>query len=217
MKSAIITGFESFGNYVTNPSKWLALSAGSKMISDHLIHSMTFPSTVSVGEGLDNPGELIIRRAKEIGASAIVSFGIASDAKGFRIERTGTNWVYNEKYCTDQENNRPLETTRIDKEQILNSLSCWDLEKMSSLFKDNNIPLEQEISDNPGFYSCNGLIYRTLLSMRENNLNIPYLFVHFPCTEESIEMIPDFDRKNKMLIKKELTLKALELILKSYK
>lgn len=217
MKTALVTGFETFGEYATNPSEWLVLSADKQEVNDHKINSLVFPSIVTIPEKIENPGNIIVDKAKEIGASAIISFGITSNASGFRIEQTGTNWINNEKYCTAFENNKPLEQSRPIKEQLKNDLSLWDMEKMKELFAKSNIPFEDEISNNPGYYSCNGLIYRTLLAMQQKNLNIPYLFVHFPCTEESIQFITDFDREKKILIKKELTLKALEIILKSYK
>ena len=86
---------------------------------------------------------------------------------------------------------------------------------MQELFAKANIPFESKISEDAGSYACNGWMYRTLLAMKKKGLTIPYLFVHCSCTEESIEFIPEFDRVNKILIKKEDTIKALEIILQS--
>ena len=214
MKKALITGSETFGKYITNSSKWLALAANGKVIANYEIHSLVFPSVVFVAEGRENPGELIVKKAQEIGAQVIISFGMASDVKGFRLERSGTNWIYNEKYLTDSENNHPLEPSRPEKEQIQANLSFWDKEKMQSLFAKATIPFDPTISDDPGQYSCNSWLYRTLLAMKKNNLKIPYLFVHCACSGEAVELIPDFD-KNKILIKNQDMFKALEIMLES--
>lgn len=217
MKKALITGSETFGKYVFSPSKWLALTADHTVIAGHEIHSLVFPSVVLIPEVQEHPGETIVRRAQEIAADVIVSFGMASEVKGFRLERSGSNWIHNEKYLSSFENNRPLETLRPEKEHLQNDLTAWDIEKMHALFAHAQLPLESMISDDPGQYSCNSWIYRTLLTMQEKHLTIPYLFVHTSCTEEAIALIPDFDRAHKSLIKKEDTLKALEAILQSYK
>ena len=217
MKKALITGSETFGKYITNPTKWLALSADGKVIAGYEIHSLVFPSVVLNPEGVENKGEATIRKAQEIGADVIISFGMASEVKGFRLEKTGVNWVYNKKYLSEKENNRPLEPSQPEKEKMEADLSHWDIEKMKELFVDANLPFESNISNDAGQYSCNSWIYRTLLAMNKQKLNIPYLFVHCACTEEAIEFIPDFDRVNKLLIKKEDMLKALEIIIQSYK
>ncbi|MBI4078704.1 MAG: hypothetical protein HY429_00160 [Candidatus Levybacteria bacterium] len=216
MKKAIITGSETFGKYITNPTKWLALSADSKVIAGHEIYSLVFPSVVLLPEGKENHGETIVRKAQEINADVIISFGMASEVKGFRLERSGTNWIYNEKYLSPSENNQPLNPSQPEKEQIQADLSFWDIEKMQELFAREHIPFDSTISDDVGQYSCNSWIYRTLIEMKKKQLTIPYLFVHTACTEEAIELIPDFDRVNKQLIKKEDMLKALEIVLQSY-
>lgn len=214
MKKALITGSETFGKYMSSPSKWLALSADGRIVSGHEVHSMVFPAIVLFDEA-DDPGERIIQKAKEIEASVIISFGMASDAKGFRLERTATNWIYNEKYCTPNENNRPLRPERTERESLVTDLSPWNVSGMTELFSTAGIPFDSRISDDPGQYSCNGWMYTTLLAKEKHSLDIPYLFVHMACTEDAIALIPDFDR-SKVIIRNEETLKALEVLLQSY-
>ena len=79
MKKAIITGSETFGKYMTSPTKWLALYADGKVIADYEIHSLIFPAVVLLTEGEENPGEIIARKAQEISADVIISFGMALD------------------------------------------------------------------------------------------------------------------------------------------
>src|SRR3990167_276218 len=112
MKKALITGSETFGKYITNPTKWLALYADGKVIAGYEIHSLVFSSVVFFSEGAENPEEIITRKAREINADVIISFGMASEIKGFRLERSGTNWVYHEKYLSPSENNRVLDLSQ---------------------------------------------------------------------------------------------------------
>lgn len=217
MKTALVTGSETFGKYLTHPSKWLALSVDGKVLDGHKIHSLVFPSVVLFAAGTEDPGEMIIRKAQEIAADVIVSFAMSSDVKGFRLERSGSNWISNEKYLSPHENNRPLDPSRPENEQLRAELSSWDLEKMIALFSEAQIPLESTVSDDAGRYSCNSWIYRTLLAMQRKQLTIPYLFVHTACTEEAIRLIPEFDRENKTLISNTDMLTALGILLRSYK
>ena len=64
MKKALITGSETFGKYITNPSKWLVLSADGKVIADHEIYSLIFPAVVLVPGGMDDEGTRIVNKAK---------------------------------------------------------------------------------------------------------------------------------------------------------
>jgi pyrrolidone-carboxylate peptidase len=211
-KIALITGFETFGNYNVSPSKWLALSANGRVISEHRMHALIFPSISRLAE---DPGVTIVRKAQEIDANIILSFGLSSEAKGFRLERSATNWICS-KYAAAYENDQPVDAQHPAQEQIHLDLSRWDLDKMRSLFQEANIPLEFRTSDDPGQFACNAWIYRTHNALKQSGLNLGYLFVHTSCTEESIELIADFPRDRKMIIPKEMTLKALELLLKCY-
>lgn len=217
MKIALITGSESFGKYLNNPSKRLVLSAEGKIIAGHKIFSLVFPTTTLLPSGIEDPGETIVKKAMAIKADVIISFGLASEAKGFRIGRSGYNWIENLKYCQDYENFHPLTTTRPIKEQVQIDLSLWDIPLIQKLFAERGLPLDPSISDNAGRFSCNSWIYRTLVAKEKYRVNTPYLFVHSACTEEAIELMPDFPRDKKMIIPKEYLLKALEILLKTYK
>jgi pyrrolidone-carboxylate peptidase len=216
MKKAIITGSETFGNYMTNPTKWLALSSDRKIVAGHEIRSLVFPTPMRIPEDAENPGEIIAREAEEFGADVIISFGLASEAKGFRIERSATNWMYNEKYALPYENNMPLDLSRPEKERITIDLSRWDIGAMRERFAQAGIPFNSEISDDPGQYSCNSWIYRTHLALKKANFPIPYLFVHLSCTEDAIELMPEFDRSKTLITGKDM-IGALGIFLQSYK
>lgn len=215
-KKALITGSETFGRYPANPSKWLALAAENQIIAGHKIYSLVFPSIIRLPADAEDHGTTIVKKALQIRARVILSFGLASDVKGFRVERSATNWIHNEKYCPPYENGRLIDEERPAKEKVQIDLSAWNISKVAKQFEQAGIPFEPEISDDPGNYSCNGWIYRTVLVLRKHNVQIPYLFIHTACTEEAIVFIPDFPRDKKVVIKNEDLLKALEIFLQSY-
>lgn len=217
MKTALVTGSESFGKYMINPAKWIALYADGKIIAGHKIFSLVFPTSTLLPTGVEDTGTTIVKKAIEINASVILSFGLASEAKGFRMERSGYNWIENIKYCQPYENYHPLDADNPPKEQVQTDLTQWDLDLIKKLFNEKKLPLDPRISDDPGRFSCNSWIYRTVVAMKKLNYSIPYLFVHSACTEETIEFIPDFPRDKKTIIAKEDLAKALEIFLLSYK
>jgi pyrrolidone-carboxylate peptidase len=167
MKTVLITGSETFGRYITNPTKWAALTADGKEIAGYQVHSLVLPSVVRLSPEIDDAGTTILKKAQEVGTDIIISLGMASEVGGFRVERTATNWIHNEAYCSPQENDHPLDPSRPEKEEMKIDLSHLDIEKAQELFEQANL------------------------------------------------LMSDFDRENKIIIKKEDTLKALEIILQS--
>ncbi|MFA4815277.1 MAG: hypothetical protein WC924_05140 [Candidatus Gracilibacteria bacterium] len=216
MKTALITGSETFGKYITNPTKWLALELDGKIIHGHKIHSLVFPSIIRLPKDAEDPGERIVKKAIEIKADVIISFGMASAVKGFRIERSATNWIENEAYCPPYENKKPINPAKPPRERVQINLKPWNLSKIKKSFKEKRIPYDPKISDDPGQYSCNGWIYRTLHALKKHKLTIPYLFVHTACTKKSIEFIYDFPVNKKVLIKERDLIEALGIFLESY-
>ena len=68
MKNILLTGSETFGKYLANPSKWLALTVDGKEIAGYKIHSLILPSVVLVPEGDEDPGIRIVKHALKINA-----------------------------------------------------------------------------------------------------------------------------------------------------
>ncbi len=214
MKAAILTGFEVFGKYAVNPTEILARSLAGEVVSGHLIRSMVFPTTVLVPHGARDAGTLIVDEAFLVDASVIISLGIDSGARGVRIERTCINWVENAKYCTQYENQKPLSDAHDPKERLPMPLQSWDFAGLSERLALAGIPLET--SEDAGSYCCNALMYRTRRSMKECSLEIPFIFVHVPCTEEAVADMPDFDRASKVLFHQEDLATVVESLLESY-
>ncbi|MFA5843178.1 MAG: hypothetical protein WC882_05955 [Candidatus Gracilibacteria bacterium] len=215
MKVALITGSETFGDYIVNPTKWLALKMRGKVVCGHKIHSVVFPSIVRYPEDAETPGEMLVKKAIEIKADVILSFGLASGVKGFCIERTGTNWIENKAYCAPHEHKRLIDPSRPAHEKVQIDLNRWDFLKIKQELKKNKIPCESRISDNACNYSCNAWLYRIVCALKKHELNIPYLFTHVACTKKSIELIPRFSPK-KTIIKESDLVKALEIFLGAY-
>jgi pyroglutamyl-peptidase len=214
MKTAVLTGFQPFGKYVVNPTEILARDWDGKIIADHLIHSLVFPTTVlGLGAAVDY-GEAIIAKAVAVNASAIVSLGIALEVKGVRVETECVNWVESDVYCTPLENRKPVFSDRAPHEKKCVPLEAWDWVDLFERLAAVGIPLE--ISDNAGSYCCNALMLRVLRALEGSSRRLPFLFAHVSCTEQAVSMVPDFDRVHKVLLHQKDLTTIVEKLLESY-
>ncbi len=215
IQRAILTGFFQFGKYSVNPTEVLLNGLKDQVMSGHLIYCQIFPTKI-FEIPLFFAGETIALLVNDFKAKVIISFGLASEARGLRIESCAVNWVENDKYCTPQENRRPVDRLSDKKEVLKIDLAKWDIAKMFAGFRKYGIPFEPTVSTDAGGFCCNALIYRVLQRLRLNRISIPYIFIHLPCTPASILSISDFD-KNKVLITEEQLAKAVEIILTCYR
>lgn len=214
MKTAILTGFSTFGNYTVNPTEILTRHLDGKTLAGHLIHSFVLPTEVICSQGTINHGRQVVEKAVSMKASAIISLGIASEARGVRVETKCINWLENNRYCTEFENRRPVDYSSRIREEKFVQLDKWNLSRLSEELASLGISFE--ISNNAGTYCCNALMYRTLQHMQEWSIKIPFIFAHVPCTEESIANIVGFDRKSKILVRQEELVVVVEKFLEAY-
>lgn len=237
MKNILITGFEPFGDYAENLSEIAATRI--KKIGDYNVYGLVFPvrifpvsqkriiSYIVNGKNRFYPqpteavnyGDMIVAQAKELNACAIISLGIASDVCGIRIETQAINWVENHKYCLDSEQRRVLDENLILKKELKVDLDKWRLGKpwnvsvLSNQFHKADCDCNVILSGDAGTFCCNALMFRTLLSLQKNKCDIPYLFLHIPCSKEAVKNIPNFDQSKDLMSLEKLE-KVLAVILK---
>lgn len=214
MKKAIITGFEKFGSYAVNPTEKLIKEIDGKIVSGHRIHGFVFPVGPLIGDKAVNYGRIIMLEAERINASVIVSLGVASQAKGVRIESWATNWVENDKYCSPGENRKRLDRYDLPNLNRWVPFNCWNFVAMRKGFQKHKIPFEAAISKNAGTFCCNALIYQVYKRIQESALGKrPFLMAHVPCTKEAVKNIPNFSG---ILIAQEQLKKVIKIMLESY-
>jgi pyrrolidone-carboxylate peptidase len=163
---------------------------------------MVFPTTILSRDGQEDYGKKVVEYALAKKASVIISLGLASAAKGVRVERMCSNWVENDWYCTAFENRKPASSERPVKERLAMPLERWSVERLRR--KLGVVGILLEISDDAGGYCCNALMYRTLLAMQNLRVSIPFIFAHVPCTAEAVTRIPDFDERKVILRRRNL-------------
>jgi len=189
----------------------------SKDISTVTVGNASFPVVVSTETTL-NYGELVVAKALEIKADAIISLGIASDVRGLSIETRAINWVENAKYGLMCEQRKPIASNFLPKEYLRVNREKWHLTKLCHLsslmekFNEADFDCELNFSADAGTFCCNALIFRTLVALQKNKCEIPYLFLHTPCSPGAVKNISDWDA-TKDLMSLEKLAKILEIIL----
>ena len=192
MNKILITGFERFGDYKENITE--VISKKNLELPNHSLEYMIFPVRI-FSNGAENYGKQIIAKAKKINAKAIISLGMGSDIKGLRIESQAINWVENAKYCIPSEQRRAIDDNLSPKTTLSIDLNKWNISKIFSSFKEMNISHESEISIDANSFCCNALMFRTLQVIQLESCEIPYIYLHLPCSKHAIEGISNFDKK----------------------
>jgi len=205
MKNILITGFRSFGKYKANSTEQFLKS--HSVLGDLYLHSFIFSASTFANDAEDFGFE-VVKTARALKAVAIISLGMASDVKGLRIETRAINWSAG-KYCLDFEKERKLNPLYPGWDTKEVNLKHWDIDFMFKNLTDLNIKFEKEMSDKAGTYCCNALMYRILTALGSAS-DIPYIFLHIPCSAEAVADLDDF-AKDKDLITAE-TLQEILLV-----
>jgi len=157
----LVTGFEPFGDNLTNISAIVASSLHGEIVRGHLVESLVLPVD---HEGATSVARMLDRRK----FSAVLHIGLAEksrfprieirakDVLDFRIPDNSGRFVKNSVISGDGD----LYSTIIPED--------WDIENMTCS------PI---ISDDAGEYICNETLYHTLAKIDDET---PCFFLHLP-------------------------------------
>ena len=101
MKTIILSGFGTFGNYPANTSEIVARALHAHTLGNYCVRSEIFPATIPS----NNRAQLLREKARWTTirgdkVHAIVSLGMSSSARGLTIETLAQNRVDDTRYCT---------------------------------------------------------------------------------------------------------------------
>lgn len=207
MKTIVVSGFRRFGAYRNNPSEELVKRLHETSMRGYRIIPILFDATIPG----DNRGEALLAAAYDAGSSGIISLGVDSQKRGLCVERVARNIVLNEKYCPVELQNTPVDHTRPLNEELQLRREPWMLSDFQILCQERHIPTE--ISFNAGGFCCNHLAYQVLLAQKRGFARtMPFIFVHVPCTPESItdDDRPEFEKRGKITLDIRIVVAGLE-------
>lgn len=172
MKKLLLTGYEPFLKFKTNPTQSAVESLDGKVIGDYIITGKVYP--VAFGE----INELIEQDIETVEPDAVVSLGLASGISSIHLERIAINTIDGREDNTGFKPNGE----KIHENGADGIFSTLPLKRLEAALLRDNIPVN--ISNSAGTYLCNNLMYSELYYLKEKNLNIPAGFVHVPPSHE---------------------------------
>ncbi|MBZ5875555.1 pyroglutamyl-peptidase I [Chromohalobacter israelensis] len=178
---ALVSGFESFGNNIKNPTKELIHKVQEKKLDGVEIKTALLPVEY------DNCFYYLKKEIESFKPDIIISCGLYANRSAISIERLGINIkdTMSEDPIPDNRGYAPTDET-IDvmgPDAIFTNLPYRKI--VNQLIK-KKIPAH--ISNSAGTYICNNIMYETLNFTRKKGLNTRVGFIHFPAdTDMAIE------------------------------
>ncbi|MDO8594379.1 MAG: hypothetical protein Q7R93_02585 [bacterium] len=179
----LFTGFEPFGPYPANISELLGKRLDGKIVAGYRIRTVILPATISA----DNRGEQLLDLAHRESAVGILSMGMWSVAREFRIETVARNCMPWNKYCPAFANTLISSRYGAD-ERFYPPLAPWKLPAFKAACRARARMLPVEISGDAGSFCCEHLMVQVEIAQRERRClrRLPFLFIHLPCCPEAI-------------------------------
>ncbi len=193
-RNILVTGFKKFGDYSCNCTEQFLGEYNT--IGEFAINPLVLPAH-TFADGAEYSYMELAQAALASEASAVISLGMASDVQGLRIETCATNWSTG-KYCLRSEQNRRLNPRYSARHIKEVDMSRWDIELIRKNLKELDIKFEDKLSTDAENFCCNALMYRTLFVLRQV-YNIPFIFLHIPCSAEAVSGMKDFNKKKDII------------------
>ena len=166
MKTLLITGFEPFGGQTVNPS-WEAVAQLPDTIGEWTLHKMRIPVEYETAP------RLVLEKARETGAEAVISVGQAGGRNAVTPEVIGI--CLREAAIADNAG-RLCKGELIDPEGPDGIFSTLPVREMVVAIAAKDIPAK--LSYSAGAYVCNDVLY-TLLRQFEGT-SVRAGFIHVP-------------------------------------
>ncbi len=172
----LITAFEPFGSYSTNPTKDLIPDISQWKSSYFEVESIVLPVT------FEGAIQKVYDAANDV--QAIIHLGLADNRSSVSFEKIAINW--NDARIADNNGAKPSRG-EIILGGVAGIFSTFP-QTSEQVFLDigKTLNLSAEISYSAGTYVCNNLYYKSLQKYSERNHFRPVLFIHIP----PFEMIP---------------------------
>jgi len=185
VKNILLSVFGTFGEYRNNTTELVARRLLGSFLAGYKVHVIKFPATIPATSEI-NRGIRLFREALRIEASAILSLGMASAKTGLCVEQQARNLNTNAKYCGEALH-QPVDQNQKLGELLELNLDQWNIGKFIRECRKERVRVMRPSSDAGGF-CCNHLAYQARLAQlsRSEWDEIPYIFIHTPCSPEAI-------------------------------
>lgn len=186
MKTLLLTGYEPFLNFKTNPTDTAVRLFDGQMINDYKVIGKVYP--VKFKE-ID---DLIKTDIENVNPDAIINLGLAGGIHTIDLERIAVNCIDGR---ADNDGFKP-DGEKIYADGPDGLFSTLPLKHFEEVLKSKQIPVR--ISNSAGTYLCNNVMYTALYQLQEQGREIPAGFIHVPANHEigSDSNIPSWSQED---------------------
>lgn len=168
----LLTGFEAYGNTPHNPAEAVARALDGKFVNDSIVISRVVPNVFF--ECID----YVIESISEIQPNVVVMLGEFGGRPNITVERIAQNLNDSARYELTDNQGVSLQ----DKPTVVGGPAAYyaslPIRAMVKTMRESGIPAD--ISDAPGTFCCNHLMYGILHHLSSNNLPIRAGWIHLP-------------------------------------
>jgi len=177
MPTIVLTGFEPFGDYKTNPSQQIAERLHGETIGGAKIVGLTLP--VRMGEDFDRLSSAIADHKPAL----VLSLGLAAGATCLEVERFAVNM----RFTDPGDPAKPLEPNLpqcvVVDDGMCALFATIDAEQVAaSICEKAGIPARAH--GYAGAYACNHILYQALHYAQQWDLRYKAGFIHLPLSSE---------------------------------
>ena len=209
----LITSFGKFGRYPANSSEIVARTLTQRRrLGSCWVVCETFPADIPSYDR----GRAVLDLAIQEEADAIVMLGMASDRHGLSIEPRAVNRVFHPIYCQPEINGTPVDKNLELGHELQDDIEWWNPDRFVN--DANAAGIRTLWSVDAGGFCCNHLLFQVLAAKcadPERYRRIPSIFIHLPCTPETLpETKEEFRGRGKITMEADNLLQGLEILVR---
>jgi pyroglutamyl-peptidase len=168
VKKLLLTGFEKFLDFSSNPSEEIVLAFNQKKVGPFLCHSIILPVD------FEKSPQILLQALESDEFDAVLSLGLAFSRDFLSLEKIAINLIDD----VERKDNRGkiIEDQKILEKGENAYFSTLPLKRIQKGLNDEGF--KSEISLSAGSFVCNLVMYRLLHSLNEKQ--VPAGFIHLP-------------------------------------
>lgn len=176
MTKILLTGYEPFGEYDTNPSAQLAADLDGITTDELTVIGKVLPVV------FDEARPSVTKAIETHQPDTVLSTGLMPGRSAVTVERIGIN-VRDYDGVPDNDAQVPIDSP-VNVDGPAAYFATLPIRSLVSAGKEVGVPTR--ISNSAGTHLCNNILYSTRHHVEENNLAIRSGFVHVPFTHAQV-------------------------------
>ncbi|USZ71551.1 pyroglutamyl-peptidase I [Natronosalvus halobius] len=174
MSTILVTGYEPFGEFETNPARQLATALDGTRVAGATLVGRELPVA------FDRARPALVEHIERHDPTLVVSLGLAAGRPALSLERVGIN--LRDTAGTPDNDHRSVLDDPVDVGGPDAYFSTLPVREMQTAMREAGVPTT--LSTSAGTHLCNDILYATRRYVETNDLETRSGFVHVPLSHE---------------------------------